>query len=85
MLVLTRKLNEEIVIGGDITIRVVAIDRGKTRLAIVAPREIPIWRKEIMPEQSIDELPPTVAVEPEVISREHARAEVAAHSEGETD
>lgn len=51
MLVLSRRLSEEIVIGEEIVIRVVDIDRGKIRLGIMAPRDVPIWRKEIMPEK----------------------------------
>jgi len=55
MLVLSRKLGEEIVIGEDIAIRVVDIDRGKIRLGIVAPREVPIWRRELLPESQVEE------------------------------
>lgn len=47
MLVLSRKLNEQIVIGENITLTVVSIDRGKIRLGITAPRDVPIHRKEI--------------------------------------
>jgi carbon storage regulator len=48
MLVLTRKLDEAIVIGDNIRIQVVEIDRGKVRLGITAPRDIPIYREELM-------------------------------------
>ena len=54
MLVLSRKLGEKIVIGNDpdpaknIVLVVVDIDRGKIRLGIEAPREIPITRSELM-------------------------------------
>lgn len=47
MLVLTRKVGESIVIGKDTTITVTSIERGKIRLGIVAPREVPIHRKEV--------------------------------------
>ena len=49
MLVLTRKLGEKIQIGEDICITVVDIDRGKIRLGIEAPREVPIFRQELLP------------------------------------
>lgn len=49
MLVLSRKLGEKIVIGDGITITVVDIDLGKIRLGIEAPKEVPIYRQELMP------------------------------------
>ena len=49
MLVLTRQLDEEIQIAEDIVIRVVSIDRGRVRLGITAPKDIPIWRAELLP------------------------------------
>jgi len=47
MLVLTRKLGETIVIGDDITIKVVDIHGKQIRLGIEAPTEISIFRGEI--------------------------------------
>lgn len=47
MLVLTRRLGESIRIGDDISIRVLDIQRGQVRIAIDAPREIPVHREEI--------------------------------------
>jgi carbon storage regulator len=49
MLVLSRKLNEKIVIGSDITITVVKIDRNQVRLGIEAPGQVPVYREEILP------------------------------------
>jgi carbon storage regulator len=49
MLVLSRKLGEKIYISENICITVVDIDRGKIRLGIEAPREVPIFRKELLP------------------------------------
>ncbi len=48
MLVLTRKAKESIVINGNITITVVEIDRGKVRLGIAAPGDVPIVRAELL-------------------------------------
>jgi carbon storage regulator len=48
MLVLSRKLGEKIFINDNICITVVDIDRGKIRLGIEAPREVPIFRKELL-------------------------------------
>lgn len=51
MLVLSRKLGEKICIGieANIVITVVDIDRGKIRLGVDAPRDIPIFRQELLP------------------------------------
>jgi len=47
MLVLTRKLNEEIKIGDEITITVIRIDNEKVRIGINAPSDVSVHRKEI--------------------------------------
>ena len=47
MLVLSRKLHEEIIIGGDIRIQIIAIRGDNVRLAITAPPEVQVHRKEI--------------------------------------
>jgi carbon storage regulator len=49
MLVLSRKLGEKIYIGDNICITVVDIDRGKIRLGIEAPRDVAIFRQELLP------------------------------------
>ena len=47
MLVLSRKPGEEIVIGDNIRLRVVAIRGTRVRLGITAPVETPILRHEL--------------------------------------
>ena len=54
MLVLSRKLGEKIYIGENICITVVDIDRGKIRLGIEAPRDVPIYRQELLPLKSTE-------------------------------
>lgn len=49
MLVLSRKLGEKIFIGNNVCITVVDIDRGKIRLGIEAPRDVPVYRQELLP------------------------------------
>ena len=58
MLVLSRKLGEKIYIGENICITVVDIDRGKIRLGIDAPRNVPIYRQELLPLKAPTEEPP---------------------------
>ncbi len=47
MLALTRRQSEAIDIGDDIRVEVVAINGSQVKLAIQAPRDIPIMREEI--------------------------------------
>jgi carbon storage regulator len=48
MLVLSRKQGERIVIGDNIIITVVSMDYGRVRLGIEAPREVEVWREEML-------------------------------------
>ena len=59
MLVLSRKLGEKIYINDNICITVVDIDRGKIRLGIEAPRDVPIFRQELVagPQAVVNEAP----------------------------
>lgn len=47
MLVLSRKLNEAIVIAGNITITIVEVRGDKVRLGIEAPKDVPVHRQEV--------------------------------------
>jgi carbon storage regulator len=47
MLVLTRKSNQSIMIGDNIEVSVLAIMGEKVRIGIQAPRDIPVFRKEV--------------------------------------
>ena len=47
MLVLTRKIGEDILIGDNIRLTISSIDGGKVRLGIVAPRDVEVHREEV--------------------------------------
>jgi carbon storage regulator len=47
MLVLTRRVGEEIVIDGNIRVTVAAIQSGRVRIGVTAPRHVRVDRHEI--------------------------------------
>ena len=47
MLVLTRKINESIVINDDVSVRVVEVRGDRVRLGIEAPKDVTVHRKEV--------------------------------------
>ncbi|MDB5390641.1 MAG: carbon storage regulator, CsrA [Planctomycetaceae bacterium] len=47
MLVLSRKLNEEIIIGDNIRVKILEIKGNRVRLGICAPDQVPVMREEL--------------------------------------
>jgi carbon storage regulator len=47
MLILSRKLNESIIIDGRIIVKVLRIERDTVKLGIQAPPELPVHRQEV--------------------------------------
>ncbi|WP_342470159.1 carbon storage regulator CsrA [Ureibacillus sp. FSL K6-3587] len=47
MLVLSRKINESIIIGENIEIKVLSIDGDQVKLGIVAPKNVKVHRSEV--------------------------------------
>jgi carbon storage regulator len=50
MLVLSRKINESIIIDGVIEVKVIKIDGDVAKIGIIAPANVPIHRQEIYQE-----------------------------------
>ena len=50
MLVLSRKIDESIILGDDITVTVLGIDGDRVSLGIDAPRSVKIFRSELIEE-----------------------------------
>lgn len=47
MLVLTRKVGEKIRIGDDVVVTITEIHGHQVRVAVSAPREVPVHREEV--------------------------------------
>ena len=56
MLILTRKVNESLMVGDDITITVLGVKGNQVRLGVTAPRDVAVHREEIY--QRISDEPP---------------------------
>lgn len=52
MLVLTRKREQSIVIGDNVEIMVLGVSGDKVRLGITAPREVEVFRKEVIADRT---------------------------------
>ena len=53
MLVLSRKPNERIVIADDIVVQILAVNGGRVRVGIDAPRDMLVLRDELEPHESV--------------------------------
>jgi carbon storage regulator len=47
MLILSRRIDESLKIGDDVTVTVLGVRGGQVRLGIQAPRSVPVDRKEV--------------------------------------
>ena len=54
MLVLTRKVDQGIVIAGNIYIRVLGVERDRVKIGIAAPKDIPVLRQELLERENAD-------------------------------
>ncbi len=50
MLILTRKIDQSIIIQGNITIMVLGVERDRVKLGIAAPAEVAVLREELVTE-----------------------------------
>ena len=56
MLVLARRQGEEICIGKDVIITVLQTDRGRVRLGIEAPKDVPVDREEVRERMKLEHI-----------------------------
>jgi carbon storage regulator len=59
VLVLTRRKNQSIVIGDDIVVTVLEVKGDQIRLGITAPREVQVYREELLGQSPTQGSPPT--------------------------
>jgi carbon storage regulator CsrA len=52
MLILTRKIDQSIVIQGNITIVVLGVERDRVKLGIAAPADVSVLREELVEDQN---------------------------------
>jgi len=78
MLVITRKMDESLVIGSNIEIIVVGISKEGVRLGIKAPREIQVHRREVF--EAIAEANRAAASKEPVVPIQDAAALIRANS-----
>ena len=53
MLILTRKIDQAIVIQGNITIMVLGVERDRVKLGIQAPADVAVLREELVAEEAM--------------------------------
>lgn len=63
MLVLSRRVGEAIVVGGNIRILVLSVTGSSVRIGVKAPRAVTVHREEVLAQAG--ELPPELAQDPE--------------------
>lgn len=56
MLVLSRKPGESLIIGDGIKVTVVEVKGDSIKIGIEAPKDVPVWRKELVDEVSTQNL-----------------------------
>lgn len=65
VLLLSRKRGQSIVIGDEIRVTIVAVDRNRVQIGIKAPNYVPIYRQEIVERMvSAGEIEPPECLEP---------------------
>ncbi len=55
MLILTRKVDQGIVISGNILVRVLGVERDRVKIGISAPAEVTVLRQELWNEENSDQ------------------------------
>ena len=57
MLILTRKIDQSIIIQGNIQIMVLGVERDRVKLGIAAPAEVTVLREELVSDEDAANMP----------------------------
>jgi carbon storage regulator len=60
MLILTRRPNQAVMIGNEVTVTILEIDGQRVRLGIAAPGDIPILRDELVGRRDLQVVSPPI-------------------------
>ena len=61
MLILTRKIDQSIIIQGNITVMVLGVERDRVKLGIAAPLDVTVLREELVDPNAPQQLRPRMA------------------------
>jgi carbon storage regulator len=69
MLILTRKIDQSIIIQGDITVMVLGVERDRVKLGIAAPANVTVLREELVdtPNPKVQQLHPRPTPMPQAV------------------
>ena len=57
MLILTRKANETLIVGDDVTVTILGVKGNQVRIGVNAPKEIPVHREEVYNRIKVEKQP----------------------------
>lgn len=64
MLILTRKVDQGIIISGNILVRVLGVERDRVKVGITAPGEVTVIRQELWHDEQSTEASQTASAPP---------------------
>ena len=71
MLILTRKIDQSIIIQGNITIMVLGVERDRVKLGIQAPADVAVLREELVAEDASSKVQPIRRAEKQNLTPTH--------------
>ena len=69
MLVLSRKLDETIVIGDDIRVKIISVEKGMVKIGIDAPSDVSIMRSELLEDVKESNIAASVDVDTQKLTK----------------
>ena len=57
MLILTRKIDQSIIIQGNITVMILGVERDRVKLGIAAPADVTVLRDELVNDEQLQNAP----------------------------